>query len=190
MEADNKEKFNKEFNDVLASEKEALNEINNIGIKNIELTRNFWLNILILSSAIIVAIFPLILRNQTYFKCIELAIYGIIFLVVTDIIGICYINFLLVKDNKIIDEHQEFRRNNFSEQKEILAKGKQSGADYDSWFNDVYSQFLLKFGDEEKSMRAKLKGGILTRFFDRYFSTIFTFLITIGILLISLSFVI
>lgn len=190
MEAYDNEKFNKELNNVLALEKAALDEISSIGLKNIELTRNFWLNILILSSAIIVAVFPIILKDPTYFKHINLAICGIIFLVATDIIGIYYINFLLTKDNKSIDEHQKFRLKYFSKQKEILTEGKQSGVDYDNWSSDIYSQFLLEFGGIEKNIRAKLKAGKLAQFLDRYFSTIFTVFITIGILLISLSFMI
>jgi hypothetical protein len=186
-EITNKEKYTKEYNKIEKIKEDSEKEIIDLLIKNTEHTRSFWFNLLILSSAIIFAILPLLFEHPSYFKNIGLAVTGIIFLVVMNIISIFYFNHLLLSENNGLEKRRKFRLKKINEQLKLIDSHRLLNMDYEMWRDIIYASFINKAYKEDNNVNNKNKC-FFTQFFSKHFSNIITWLVIIGICLIFLSF--
>jgi len=181
------EVYDKQYNEVDKNQKEVSILYFNARLKNIEQIRNFLLNLIILSSAIIVAIFPFMVKDSSYLKNLYLAIIGVVLLILADLIGIFYINKILIRENKDLKEQNEFVIQNMNKEKEMLINAMKEKRDHKEW-GEEYLNFLKKIHEEEIDMRKRQNLKKIIKWFDENFSTILVYLVISGVVLIGVSF--
>lgn len=179
--------YDKQYNEVRKNQKEVSALYLDVRLKNIEQTRSFWLNLIILSSAIIVGIFPFLVKDSSYLENLGMAIIGIILLVFVDLAGIFYINTILTRESKHLDEQNKFHIDHMNEEIEMLLEAIKKERNYKEWEKE-YSLFLRNTVEEEVAMREKQKPKKIVKWFDKYFSTFLVYLMILGVVLIGLSF--
>lgn len=179
--------YDEQYNKVRENQKEVSRLYLDVRLKNIEQTRSFWLNLIILSSAIIVAVFPFLIKDNFYLENLKMAVIGIILLVLVDLVGIFYINIILIRENKHLDEQNKFHMDHMNEEIKMLLEAMEQKRDYKKWGGE-YSLFLKNTAEEEVSMREKQESKKIVKWFDKYFSTFLVYLMILGVVLIGLSF--
>lgn len=179
--------YDEQYDKVRENQKEVSKLYLDVRLKNIEQTRSFWLNLIVLSSAIIVAVFPLLIKDNFYLENLKIAVTGIILLVLVDLVGIFYINTILIRENKHLDEQNKFHMEHMNKGMEKLLKAMKENKNYEEW-RQGYLDFLKKTHKEEIVMRKEQDPKKIIKWFDEHFSTILVYLVILGIVLIGTSF--
>lgn len=157
-------------------------------VKNIEHLRSFWFNLIVLSSAIIVGVFPILINNSNYLENPSIAIVGLVVLVIMDILGCFYLNVLLTRENRNLAELNDFHTKKFAEDKSIINKITEDKKDFQEG-SSIYLDFLKNSEKEEAELVVKQKIRGANRWFEKNLSDILTILLIVGILFIILSFI-
>jgi hypothetical protein len=183
----NMEIYNKQYDKVNKNQKEVSMLYFDVRLKNIEQLRNFLLNLMILSSAIIVSVFPFLVKDVSYLKNLKLTIIGVVLLILVDLIGIFYINKILIRENKHLSEQNEFHINHMNEEIKMLLEVMGQKRNHEDW-KEEYLNFLKNTVKEEKIMREKQEYKKIAKWFDRNFSNFLVYLMISGVILIGISF--
>lgn len=176
------------YNDSDVREKQQMKMLLELRIKNIEHLRNFWFNLIVLSSAVIVGVFPVLIKDPSYFENSSLAIFGLLLLVFMDIIGCFYLNVLLTRENRNLAELNNFHTKKFDEDKKLINKIIEEKKEFGEG-SDIYLKFLKDTSEEENNLITKQEIKGASKWFDKNFSDILTTLLILGVLFIILSFV-
>src|SRR3989338_5362478 len=98
-----------------------------IQAKNREYFRSFWLNMIILSSAIVVGILPVMDGPSTLIKSLILAKLGLLLIILICVSIICYFQNMLSRERDLLFEQIQFHKKTFSEQLTLLKQAKSGG---------------------------------------------------------------
>jgi len=180
--------YEQEYKDVVSREEKMTGFFLDMRVKNLEYLRSFWFNLIILSSAIIVAVFPILLKDPNYFQNLVLSIIGLGLLVIMDIVGCFYLNTLLTKENNNLAEQNDFHSKKMNKEKEMINENMMKKVGCEEWLK-VYLNFLKETENEEKEMRKKQEKKCFAKWFDSHFSDLLTSLMIFGIFFIILSFI-
>lgn len=116
------EEFEKEIERITEREKEMSTILFNLRTTNLANLTSFSLNTIVLSSTIILAIIPLIFNNTSVFKHLHLSLIGLMLLIITDIIGIIYINICINKQSKEITRKNIFYHELYRKSIELICE--------------------------------------------------------------------
>lgn len=166
----------------------ALKMISEMRIKNLDHLRSYWFNLIIWSSAVMVAILPLLIKDSQYFNNAKLAVFGVVLLGITDIVGCFYINVLLTRENRHLAEKNNFYEKTFSKEKEIINKLVEEEKNIKNGI-ETHLDFLKKTSKEEEEIILKQNTKGILLWWDRNFSDILTTIFIFGALFIIFSFI-
>jgi len=154
--------------------------------------RDFWLHMVILSSAIVIGILPLINQESTLIKSLTLAKLGLLLIILVCVLIILYYQNALSKTRSVLVEQSRFHDKTFSEQFAILNHAAEKGLDeneVEKIFNDSKNCSYIQ---EEKIVAKYILSKRFIKFrilIDKYFNCVISYIFVLGILLVIFSFV-
>lgn len=161
--------------------------------QNTEHFRSFWLNINILSGAIVVGLLPIITSESGTIKSLILAKLGLLLIISICTIVTVYFQSVSARGKYLLFDQIECHRKNFSRQRKILVQAEKEGKTEKEIF-DIYNQSKDDFSMAEFNVIEKhILGGRFVKirlFFDKHFNSFVSWIFTVGILLIILSFIV
>ena len=184
------EKFLKELEDRRSTVEKLDFEIQ---LKNIDHFRSFWLHMIILSSAIVIGVLPIMNGSSILIKSLILAKFGLLIIVLVCVLATLYFQNVLHREKLLILDQNFFHKNTFSNQENILInleKVKKSEAEIKQIFDKSKTDSLSQ---EIQIIKKHLTGGGFPRirlFVDKYFNKFISFGFALGVFLVILSFII
>lgn len=160
-----------------------------ISVNNSEY-RSYWLNMTILSGAILIGVIPLLGNNQSVVKSIILAKMGVVVLIIVCTSIVIYFQGVLSRGKKMLIEQQTHHNETFAKQASLLEKlGKEgkSEQEMESYFEKSKAE---SYSQEVDIMYENLLGGRFSRvrtFIDGHFNRYISFGFSVGVILITLS---
>lgn len=161
--------------------------------RNKDYSRNLWMNIIILSSAIIIGVLPLISENSNLIKSLLLAKLGLLLIIIIIIFGIIYYEKVLIREKLMLFDLSQFHDHTFARQECIINLAIKENKSTEE-IKDIFSKTKRESYDNElKIVEKHLLGGNffkLRLFMDKYFSRFLCYGFVIGLILIIFSLVI
>lgn len=178
--------YSKEIKETKDRQEKMIKYFLNVRTRNLEYLRTFWLHLTIISSLIIVAVLPLVLKNSNFFKCLIITIIGLSFLTLMIILACFSLNHILTKENRDLSEKSEFYSKNFLEEIKIINEGSQKQEAAED-YSRKYFNLSEKFKGEENQLDNKLKENKFYKWFNNHISDILVGLLILGITSIIIS---
>ena len=158
--------------------------------RNRDYFRNFWMNIIILSSGIIIGVLPLLDGNSDLVQSLLLAKLGLLTIVFITMIGIVYFENVLRREKLLLFDQQQFHNMIFSEQESMIRSALNQGRKPKEVLDIFNLTKSRAFEIEQAIIKRHLLGGAFSTarlFLDQYFSRFLTYGFILGILLIIAS---
>lgn len=161
--------------------------------KNKDHFRGLWMNIMILSSAIIIGVLPLINENSNIIKSLLLAKLGLLLIILIIIFGIIYYANVLNRERSMLFDLSQFHEKIFFKQENLINLAVEQKKSIGEVL-DIFGRTKIDSFNEEQKIREKhLVGGKffkLRLFVDKYFSVFLCYGFVLGLILIIFSFII
>jgi hypothetical protein len=161
--------------------------------RNLDHYRNFWLQMIILSSAIVIGVLPILDSSNSIIKSIILAKLGLLIIVVLCVLVVFYFQSVLSREKSLLFDQVEFHRHTFLSQSRLLQETLKTGRDekeVESIFeNSKRESFIM----EQEILAKHLIDGKFVKsrlFIDKHFGNFISYGFSLGILLVILSFII
>ena len=160
--------------------------------KNKEYYRSLWLNLIVLSSAIIIGMLPVINDNKGLLKSVFLAKLGLLIIVLVIILGMLYYNSTLAREQSMLFELWQLHEKIFTNQL-LSINSSNNESKTEAEINELFSKAKQNAFQEETKARAKhLVGGKLYKIrikIDKHISNLLIYLFLIGSLILISSFI-
>jgi len=153
--------------------------------------RTFWLNMVILSSAIVVGVLPIISGSSSPIQSPVLAKIGLLIIVVISVIIVIYFAGILTREKHLLFEQAQFHEYIFSKQWRLLDEAIKKGKTTDEITTIFDKSKRISNTIEDEIVAKHLIGGNFIRFrlfIDKHFNHIISYGFVIGVLLVILSF--
>lgn len=163
-----------------------------IQAKNRDYFRSFWLQMIILSSAIVVGILPIMGQSTTLIRSLILAKLGLLLIILVCVSIIFYFQNMLSKERNLLFEQIQFHKETFAKQLRFLDRAKREGKsekEMESIFNESKSNVYIQ---EQQIIARHLVVGKFVKirlFLDKYFNNLISCGFVSGVLLVVLSFI-
>lgn len=175
----------------LKNRKEAVERFDlEIQIRNKESSRNLWMNIIILSSAIIIGILPLLNENSNLIKSLVLAKLGLLLIIIIVVIGIIYYENVLIREKLMLSDLSQFHQETFAYQEYVINSSIKEKKDLEEIQNIFNITKKESFSKELKIREKHLVGGKFFRLrslSDKYFSRFLCYGFAIALIIIIFS---
>ena len=154
--------------------------------------RSFWLHMIILSSAIVIGILPIMNGSTLLIKSMTLAKLGLLIIILVCVLVIFYFQNMLSMEKSLLFDQVEFHKETFSKQLRLLEQAEKDGRsekEIGFIFDKSKNEAFIK---EQQIVAKHLIGGkfAYTRLFiDKYFNYFVSYGFAFGVLLVILSFV-
>ena len=96
-------------------------------IHNLENFRSYWLNLVILSSAIAVGIIPLLNDQPSIIISVLLAQIGLLVIVIVCVLLVLYLQNVLARERDLLADQRNFHEYTFGMQNDVIKSAKQEG---------------------------------------------------------------
>ncbi len=178
--------YQEKYKEATSRRDEILNLTRDLRIKNLDHIRSFLFNLVVISSAAIVAIFPVVLKDLNYFKNPIFAIIGLAILVLMNLVGLFYLSVLLIRENNNLSKADEFHNKAIEKTLADIDKGLVEKTDPAAWFTN-HIKLLEDISKEENNLRSEqeLKG--FAKWFDGNFLSLLVYSMIIGVVFIVIS---
>jgi ABC-type multidrug transport system fused ATPase/permease subunit len=158
--------------------------------RNLEHLRNFWLNLIVLSSAIIVGILSLVFKEDMSSSLLLIIMVGVSFFILMDIVGVYFLNHKLSKENHDLDKLHNFNLQAIKDERRVINNYLNKQESFEK-FSKEYADFLNDVARKEEEIRkSNVEKNKIFSFLDKYISDILAGLFILGILCILASFII
>lgn len=160
--------------------------------KNRDHFRSFWLHMVILSSAIVIGVLPILNAESDLITSPILAKLGLLIIVLVGVSVIFYFQNVLSREKLLLFEQIQFHEASFFKQQNLLAqavKDRKSEMEISQIFEGSKDAALIK---EEEIIAKHLIGGkflCIRLFIDEYFSHFISLGFGLGVLFVILSFI-
>lgn len=161
------------------------------GERKREHQRNFWLQMVILSSAIVIGILPLLGEKSSLVKYPVLAELGLLLIITICILIVFYFQDVLSREKLLLFDLKEFHDSLFLRQKGLLTQAKKEGKSA-SEIKEIFEKSKQDaYRGEQEILYQHLVGKFyhLRLFIDRFFNRIISLGFLLGVLFVILSFV-
>lgn len=182
------EKYSKELED----RRSTVEKIDHESIlRNSDHFRSYWLQIVILSSAIVIGLVPVI-DNPVLVQSPSLAKIGLLVILLVCVSIVLYFQNFLTREKIILYDQQKLHEDNFAKQSSLLKKAKNENW-VDKKIEVEFEVSKRRFFEEETNLLfnhlVSNKGAKHISFFDKYFNVFMPYLFATGVFFIVLSFI-
>jgi hypothetical protein len=162
--------------------------------KNIGHFRAYWLNMVILSSAIAVGVLPILDSESSHLiKSPTLTKLGLLLITIVCLAIIIYFQKVLTREKSLLSEQTEFHKYTFFMQSDILNKAIKDGKD-ESYLKELLGRTKVASFRAEQNIIAKYVVGKrfikMRSFINKYFNQFVSYGFSLGVILVILSFII
>ncbi|GEM_PF-2715360 len=160
--------------------------------RNIDHFRAYWLHMVILSSAIVLGVLPLISENSSLVKSFTLAKLGLLLIILVCVLIVLYFQNVLSRERSLLFDQKEFHEATFSMQQNILNTAKRDGKD-EAYLKEIFERTKsAAYFQEQEIVKRHVIGGKFTKtrlLINKYFNPLISYGFAVGVLLVVLSFI-
>lgn len=185
--------MNRKFFEELEGRRTAVEKFDfDIQTKNRDYFRSFWLHMIILSSAIVIGILPIMNDSTSLIKSLILAKFGLLIIVLVCVLIVFYLQSVLSREKALLFDQVEFHKNTFLGQLRLLEQSEKDGKDEKEITSIFHHSKKEAFIQEQQIIAKHLIEGNFVKmrlFIDKYFKYFISYGFALGVLLVILSFI-
>lgn len=185
--------MSKDFIEEIELRRAAVEKIDfDVQSRNIEHFRSYWLHMILLSSAIVIGVLPIINEESNVIKSLTLAELGLLLIICMCVLLTLYFGNVLAREKSLAFDKRQFHGSVFSSQITLIKRSREAGKNEAEIQRIFADSKLSSFIEENSILQKHLLGGKFAKlrlFVDRYFNRIVSILFTLGIMFVIFSFI-